>query len=68
MNSASGWEGEESFTEQVVGMNGGHSCQGPGDMGRKGSEFWLVLRIQWVGTCKRLETVPGLRRKPWKKC
>ena len=45
MSSASGWEGEERFIEQVVGMNQGHSSQRPGDMRRKGSTFWLVSRI-----------------------
>lgn len=29
MSSASGWEGEESFIEQVVGDELGHSSQGP---------------------------------------
>lgn len=60
MHSASGWEGEEGIIEQVVGMNWGLSSQRLGDMRRKGSNLWLVLRIQWVSTCKLLETVPGL--------
>lgn len=59
VNSASGWEVGESFTEQVIGMN----------WGALQSEAWgceegeFVLRIQWVITGKTLKPVPGLQCK-----
>lgn len=62
MNSASGWEVGESFTEQIVGMNWG-PCQSKAWDMKKRSNFWFVLRIQWVMTCKTLKIVPALQCK-----